>query len=260
MLTESSRTLFRSIFHSALFAAVVAAPLARAQNQDPKAVEVAHRMMKAMGGADAWNNTHFVRFDFRVGQNGEYRVDRAHLWDKWNGRYRLEQKTKEGKMQVVLFNVNDKKGSVYMDGAKLSDADAAEPLTQAYGAFINDMYWLAMPWKWLDQGVHLQYAGEKEQAGEMCDVVELSFANVGLTPGDHYRAFVSKASGLMTHWEYTLQSGNTGSWDWKYADTGGIKLAATHTNAEGMEINMGRVEAMSEADPAYFTDPAKMLR
>lgn len=260
MLTTTSRPLHPLILSLVLFLAILAAPRIHAQNRDPKAVEVANRMMKAMGGADAWNNTPFVRFDFKVGQNGEYRVDRAHLWDKWNGRYRFEQKTKEGKIQVVLFNVNDKKGTVYVDGTKLSETDAAEPLQRAYAAFINDMYWLAMPWKWLDSGVHLKYIGEKEHAGEMCDVVELSFENVGLTPGDRYQGFVSKASGLMTHWEYTLQSGNTGSWEWTYTDTRGIKLAATHTNAEGTEINMGAVAAMAETDQAYFTDPEKMLR
>jgi len=42
-------------------------------------------------------------------------------------------------------------------------------------------------------------------------------------------------------------------------DAGGIKLAQTHTNDEGREINMGKVKVFAEVDSAYFTDPNKML-
>jgi len=37
---------------------------AEGENRDPKAVEVARTMIQAMGGEDAWNAVHFVRFDF----------------------------------------------------------------------------------------------------------------------------------------------------------------------------------------------------
>jgi len=241
---------------------IVAATVAigQAQNRDPKAEELAHAVMKAMGGRDAWNNAKFVRFDFKViGADGVARADRGHLWDKWSGSYRYESKTKEGKSQVVLFNVNDQKGSAYLDGQKLDDAAAAEPIKAAYGAFINDMYWLAMPWKWLDSGVNLKYLGEKQKDGKKYEVVELTFGKVGLTPGDMYHAYVSPESHLMTYWEYTLQSGNKGAWNWEYGDHQGVKLASNHTNAEKMSINMGQVAVLGQVDGSYFTDPAKPL-
>jgi hypothetical protein len=64
----------------------------------------------------------------------------------------------------------------------------------------------------------------------------------------------------MEHWEYTLQSGQKGSWDWEYATTGGIKLAKNHTSADGKSISMGEVEVRDRAEDAFFTDPAKALR
>jgi len=238
---------------------ILAAPLAAQETRAPEAVAVANRMHEAMGGLDNWNNTRYIRFDFRVGPPGDLPPGRAHLWDKWEGRYRLEQTTEDGKTQVTLFNAYDKTGAVYVDGEKLPDADAEPLLDRAHGAFINDTYWLAMPWKWLDPGVNLQSMGKKEYNGKTFDVVELSFHNVGRTPGDRYQAFVAKDTNLMEHWEYTLQSGNEGSWDWQYLDTNGIKLAATHLNAEGREINMGAVKASGEVNEAHFTDPAAML-
>jgi hypothetical protein len=221
--------------------------------------KIAQEMHAAMGGLENWNNTRYVNFKFQVGQDGDWRVSRSHLWDKWEGRYRLESTDNEGVRSVALFNVNTKQGKVYVDGVELPAEEAQERLDRAYGAYINDTYWLAMPWKWLEPGVNLRSVGEATVNGEACDVVELSFDQVGLTPGDVYRAFVSKQSRLMTHWEYTLQSGNEGSWDWIYADTNGLKLAATHKQADGREINMGDPVAGNEVDESLFVDPAKSL-
>ena len=223
------------------------------------AVQVTHEMHDTMGGLDNWNSTRYVNFKFQVGQNGEWRTSRAHLWDKWEGRYRLESTDNEGVHTVTLFNVNNKQGKVYADGEELPAEQAQEQIDAAYRAYINDTYWLAMPWKWLEPGVNLQLLGEQTVNGEACDVVELSFEQVGLTPGDVYKAFVSKASHLMIHWEYRLQSDQEGSWDWIYTTTNGLKLAATHTQPDGREINMGDTVAGNEVDESLFTDPAKTL-
>jgi hypothetical protein len=231
-----------------------------AQSADAKAREIAETMMNTMGGKDAWNRARYVRFDFIVdipSQNAS--TQRFHLWDKHSGRYRIESKDKEGHPVVTLFNAGTREGQVYSDGKKLTGDANASGLKSAYGAFINDMYWLAMPWKWLDAGVNLKYLGRKNRQGRSYDVVELTFGKVGLTPGDRYEAFVSPRSHLMEHWRYVLQSGQKGEWDWEYTATGGIKLASNHTDGSGGSINMGKVEVLTSVDEAVFTDPAKRL-
>lgn len=232
---------------------------AAADHRDPKAVEIATKMMKAMGGQEAWNKARYLRFDFRLMDNGAAKFGRSHLWDKSTGKYRLDSKTKEGKSSVVLMNLADQKGTVFIDGKKLEGAAADKELKDAYGAYINDFYWLAMPWKWMDAGVNLKHAGTKPCKSGTCDVIELTFGKVGLTPGDRYQAFVSPKSGLMEHWEYTLQSGNKGSWDWEYTTTGGIMLASTHTDGKGKALDMGTVKIMDTVDAAVFADPAKTI-
>jgi len=233
-----------------IFLLVCATLFAEGTKQDPKAVEIAQSMMQAMGGQDAWNAARYLRFDFKVGIGGETKADRSHLWDKHTGRYRLEDKNK-----VVLMNLADKQGTVYVDGKKVEASDAAKALKAAYGAYINDFYWLAMPWKWMDSGVNLKYLGRKPQG----DAVVLTFGKVGLTPGDRYQAFVSPKSHLMTHWEYVLQSGDKGSWDWQYGDHGGVKLASTHTSPPDKRIDMGDVRILKDVDSAFFTDPVRKL-
>lgn len=232
-----------------------AAPL----GSDEKARAIAQSMMNAMGGQDAWNHAHYVRYGFRVNAGGKVVVDRSHLWDKYTGRYRLEDKTRQGEPRVTLFNINDQQGSAYVSGKKLEGDAARQAVKDAYAAFINDVYWLAMPWKWMDSGVHLKSLGEKRLGQKNYDVVQLTFDKVGLTPGDRYEAYVSPESHLMEHWEYTLQSGQKGSWDWQYTTTAGVKLAANHTNGEGKSINMGNVSILSSANDALFTDPGTSL-
>jgi hypothetical protein len=157
------------------------------------------------------------------------------------------------------MNMADKQGAAYMDGKKMEGRDTAKAIDSAYSAYINDFYWLAMPWKWMEPGVNLKYIGKKSQGGRSCDVVGLTFQKVGLTPGDRYQAFVSPKSHLMTHWEYTLQSGSKGSWDWQYGDYGGVKLASNHVSPPDKSINMGDVRILKEVDSAFFTDPQRRL-
>lgn len=228
---------------------------------DPKAAEIAQTMMNAMGGQDAWNKARFVRYDFKVDIGGKTVVDRSHLWDKQTGRYRIDDRDKQGRERVALFNAGTRQGEVYVAGKKLEGAAAAAALKDAYATFINDMYWLAMPWKWTDPGVNLKYLGRKPLDGKPFDVVQLSFDKVGLTPGDRYLAYVSPATHLMEHWEYKLQGGQTGSWDWQYTSTGGVKLASNHIAKNGKDsISMGDVQVTAATGEARFTDPARPLR
>ena len=64
---------------------------------DPEAVAVADRVMQALGGEAAWNATRYLRFDFAVDRGGKTVIRRAHAWDKWTGRYRVEGKDKDGR-------------------------------------------------------------------------------------------------------------------------------------------------------------------
>lgn len=250
---------------AALFAGAVQATAA---HRDPQAEKIARTMMEAMGGEEAWKGAPFVRFDFKVTANGKAVADNLHLWDRKGGRYRLERMPKDGKQEVILFNVgtyeSNKEGSAYVNGKKSEGETARKAVDSAYASYINDMWWLAMPWKWFDQGVNLKYLGSRNRGRETDDLVELTFVHVGLTPGDMYHAFVSRRSHLMTHWKYVLQSGNKGSWDWQYGDATfddhKVKLASDHTSSDKKtSINMGRVQILNSVDDAFFTDAGHML-
>jgi len=180
------------------------AVIARAES-DPRAVAIADQVMEAVGGKAAWNATRYLRFDFAVEREGKTVVRRAHTWDKWTGRHRLEAKTKDGDPYVVVMNVNTKEGAAYVKGAPVEGETAKKLLADAYGAWINDTYWLLMPYKMRDPGVSLKLEGEAKEGDTTYDKVLLTFANVGLTPNDRYWAYVNRGTHLMDKWEFVLQ-------------------------------------------------------
>ena len=125
---ETRMVLLGLLLAAGLPAAAADAPPVKA---DPKAAAIADQVMDALGGKKAWDDTHYLRFDFGVEKDGKFQ-GRSHTWDKWTGRYRLEGKTPEGKSTVTLMNVNTKEGSTWVDGKKL------ESSVRAYVEDLND--------------------------------------------------------------------------------------------------------------------------
>jgi len=158
---------------------------------DPKAVQIADEVMKALGGRKAWEQTRYLTWNF-FGR-------RTHVWDKFSGDLRFEN---EG--TVTLMNLNTRKGRVWKEGREIaSPAELEKALYDAESAWINDSYWVFMPYKLKDGGVTLKYVGKgKTEAGASADVLELTFQNVGRTPQNKYHVFVDDQSRLVTQWNY----------------------------------------------------------
>jgi len=221
-----------------------------------------------MGGRDLFDRQRVLTFRFEVVRDDEALSSWSHVWDRTTGDYRLEGVTRDGDPLVALFNVQSREGRVWLQGKEL-DADAAAPyLKFAYARFINDSYWLLMPWKWLDPGVDLAYAGTDTVNGEEVDVVKLSFnAGVGLTSNDVYWAYVSRSSGLMVQWAYLLEDeeGNPGTGDptvYQWVDwepvAAGVKFARRRVRVSEevtMEIRFPLVETSLERDDSLFAPP-----
>jgi hypothetical protein len=143
-----------------------------------------------MGGAEAWNNTRFLQWRM---------FGRNHSWDKWTGDYKYEDDS-----LVVLMNVNTRDGRVWKHGQPIEAPDTASMLMgDVYARWINDSYWLIMPYKLQDPGVRLIYLGARAtEDGREADVLEMTFDNVGLTPENKYHVFVDRESHLVSQWSF----------------------------------------------------------
>jgi hypothetical protein len=239
--------------------AAAGADTAAPKASDPRAVAVADQVLEALGGKSAWDATRYLRFDFAVEVDGKPVMTRSHWWDKYTGRYRLEARTKEGDPYLVLMNLNTKQGSAWLKGRALQADELKSYLDKGYAIWVNDTYWLLMPYKMKDSGVILRLDGEAREGGAAWDKVLLTFDNVGLTPKDRYWAYVNRASHLVDRWEFILQGekGPASRFDWSgWQRYGRIMLSSTRVNAKDKEKILFPVLAVSQSMPdSVFRSP-----
>lgn len=233
---------------------------------DTMADTVAMRVYDAMGGPEAWAAFPYLQYDFAVQREaGRYLVAR-HLWDRQSGNYRLELPRGSDSVHVVLFDIDTREGSAYLNGAPLDSARTDQLVQEGYRRFINDMYWLLAPVKTFDPGVTRTYVADSSTAE--VDVVKLTFGDVGLTPDDQYWLYVDKESNLVQEWAFVLQGNpdappNHFRWT-NYAEystpEGPIQLASQKESVAGPGvIYTDNIETPTEVPDDLFTDPNPRL-
>lgn len=222
-----------------------------------RARQLAEQSLEAMGGQDALAATRYIRFNFFG--------FRSHHWDRHRGDHRLEGKTREGDSYVVLHNINTRRGSAWLNGEAQQGEKLDEWLKNAYSAWVNDTYWLLMPYKLLDPGVHLTYDGEETVDGVVYDKLLLTFEEVGLTPGDRYWAYLNRETGLMDRWAYFLQDWEADreptQWQWTDWDRyGDILLSPRRFNPDNEREALLSDLAVFESLPGdVFTSPDPVI-
>ena len=233
---------------------LAAGPSPAAAHTDDKSTTLAKKTIEAMGGQEAWEATRYLRFTFAG--------VRTHHWDKHQGRHRLEGKTRDGESYVVLSDLGSKEGRAFKDGVELTGDEAAQMLEMAYGAWINDTYWLAMPFKLFDPGVHLEYEGTEDIDGTAYDKVKMTFDDVGLTPKDTYWIYFNPETGLVDRWSYFLQdwpaSRTATVWNWSgWQSFGNLLLAPERTMVgdEDRQLPLADIAVFETLPDTVFESP-----
>ncbi|MEJ1710186.1 hypothetical protein, partial [Escherichia coli] len=83
---------------------------------------------------------------------------------------------------IYLVNITTGEGRVQIKGQELTEPDSLrrQMLERAKNIWINDSYWLVMPFKLKDTGVTLKYLGQDTLRGlPYYNVLQLTFQNVG---------------------------------------------------------------------------------
>ncbi|MCH9646795.1 MAG: hypothetical protein K0U98_01075 [Deltaproteobacteria bacterium] len=224
------------------------------EGPDHRAETLVEKTLQAMGGEEAWDATRFISFSFAG--------FRTHHWDRELNRHRLEGKKRDGDSYVVLLDLETREGSAWLNGEVAQGTAAEELLEMAYGAWINDTYWLVMPYKLRDPGVTLKYE-DKEKLGEVTyDKVRMTFDGVGLTPGDTYWVYFNPETGLVDHWSYILESYEEGRpptfWTWEgWQRFGKVMLPTEHAQAgSDRKLPMQNVAVYDDLPDAVFESPA----
>ena len=223
-------------------------PVLSAPQTDDQARGIAESVLEAMGGRQAWDSTRYVSWSFFG--------FRRHVWDKWTGNIRIQtDESDRGPATLVLMNLNTRQGRVWRAGQELSGDELAEALEGGWRNWVNDSYWMFMPYKLLDPGVNLKYMGEDLMADDRkADILELTFEGVGVTPQNKYLVYVARDSGLVEQWSYfadrdDTEPGFTRPWaDWQRF--GDILLAT----GKGRDADWN-IQVYDELPAELFSDP-----
>jgi hypothetical protein len=173
---------------------------------DPVADALAHRAIEVLAGP-AWEKARYFSFTFKIERTGQSGVAFNEQWDRLTGDYRVSGKDQNGAAFIVVENVKTKAGRAWQNGTEVKEPAALQNLlTIGYRRFINDSYWLLMPLKMFEPGVHRTSMGERTDAcGRTWDVVRVIFdQGVGM-PTDVYWAWINRDSGLIEEWDMKLQ-------------------------------------------------------
>lgn len=217
-----------------------AGPEFNIQDSDSAAIAVADQVMEAMGGRMKWEHTRYFYWDF-FGK-------RQLTWDKLGNKVRIDS---PGDSTVYFVNTIDKTGKVYKNSKEIADPEELGRLLQkGYEMWINDSYWLVMPFKLKDSGVTLNYAREDTtMKGATSHVLQLTFENVGVTPQNKYEVWVDKSDSLIKQWAFykeATQDSASAIWPWdNYKDFNGIKISTDRSDKSGPR-NVEVPESVSE--------------
>ncbi|WP_420147609.1 hypothetical protein [Spirosoma sp.] len=187
---------------------------------DVRAVQIADAVMAAMGGRAAWDETKLIAWNF----DGIRKL----VWDRWSGDVRIDNLHDD---QTVLLNTTNDMGRVFRNGEELTNPDSvAKYVKQGKREWINDAYWLLMPFKLKDAGVALKYLGdEPTQTGKPANTLQMTFKSGNIHAGSKYKVWVDKKTHLITQWAYYAKQSDkepvfTLPWD-NYQPYGNILLS-----------------------------------
>ncbi|SDY16478.1 hypothetical protein [Hymenobacter psychrophilus] len=158
---------------------------------DARALALADQVMEKMGGYAAWQQTRLLGWDFL---DGSYQ-----LWDKQTGDFRWQKDD-----LVALYNLGTKQGQVYRAGQDISASPEGQKLlSRMYPVWVNNSWWLLMPFKLKDSGVTLTYKGPGQlMSGQPAEVLNMTFKNVGVTPDNKYEVLINPQTKLVEEWAY----------------------------------------------------------
>ena len=184
------------------------------------------RIVLERAGKDVWPTVKRLKFTFNVERNGQT-TSVQHDWDLTTG---VDTVTWDGK-------------TVPVDVWRYNEATANEDQKAAFRRWTNDGYWLLMPLKLDDPGVHFTPARVTRDMPPSRANVTMSFDDVGLTPGDEYDLSIDLRRGVVDQWTYRPDAERAVTWRWEdYQDFNGLYLATE------------RVPVSEGAPRIYFTD------
>ena len=218
---------------------------AQQENRDSTAEKIANDVIHAMGGIEQFEETGYIGWQFFE--------SRQIIWDKLHDRVRVDYLKK--KITIIAgLSGNDVK--LFMNGSEIHQPDSLiKYLNKGKLIWMNDSYWLVMPFKLLEPGVNLKYLGIFKTLDSLnAEVIELTFNKVGATPENKYWIYVDPVTHFILQWDY-YDSYNDPQAEFKniwgnYEKYGNIFLS----DDRGTEGKLSDIHVWDELPESIFSD------
>jgi len=217
----------------------------RSDASDPQAIAWADSVMLAMGGRRAWDQTRYLGWNFFG--------SRYLIWDKTDERVRIRSFRDS---TLYLVDLKTGAGEVYRSGERLEDPALRDSLLKrGQSIWINDSYWLFMPYKLKDSGVALTYLGRDTMpGGDSAVLISLDFEGVGDTPQNKYHVYIHPETRRVGAWSFFRRATDSlpaFTLPWKdYRSYEGILLSGKRG-----ERKLSDIQVWEDLPDSVFTSP-----
>jgi len=232
---------------------------------DPKALEIADRVIAAAGGQDKWNAVKQVRWSESIttGEAGKPPITFDEAWDRWNGRHHQRIRAEGGDV-VVMRSLYESSGTAYRQSGSatqtLPRADRDGAMSNARERWEFDTELLLIPFLLEAPGAKLTLVGEVPGEADQppLDDLKVTFDPKDPTRTSTIHAMVNRTTNQIDR----IAIVKAGDPDTKrigykvasWVDAGALKLATVYQNLGlvGEVVTFSKLEAAGDADETLY--------
>ncbi len=163
---------------------------------------IANKLWEAIGGKENWQNARYFMFSCIGGGNPSFtQGERTYLWDKQDGYCRFEGVTLDDESVIALFNIKTNKGTVYMNGEKLSNPKtSADVINEISAEFERDAYLLFLPTVLEGDHVSFTVTGEKLIGSQRFTVIDIKNQKTSFEAAVDGQLYIDAQTGRIEQW------------------------------------------------------------
>jgi hypothetical protein len=230
---------------------------------DPRAVEIADRVIAAVGGRDRWAAAKQIRWsESIVTEAGKPPLKLEQAWDRWNGRHHLRIHTAQGDI-VVMRSLYDGGGSAFAQAGgpmqKLTKEQTEHALRDARLRWEVDSTMLLIAFLLEAPGVKLTFVGQRPGEGgdPPTDEIKVAFDPKDETRRLTYFVLVDRNTNLIARIEI-VKAGDPDTRRVcfrlaRWVEVGGLMLPTVfHNVATGDALNLYTAITVGDPDDRLY--------
>jgi hypothetical protein len=207
---------------------------------DPKALEIADKVLVAAGGAANWEKAKQISWHQIVTTAGKVSANGEHVWDRWNARHRGKLNHTDGSSTIVAYKLyggfamgfQQDKGEREVKH-NLDEAGRTKAVNIAKGVYNIDTAVMTLQFLMLEPGAKLGYVGQaKDEAGkDDYDELKVTFADP-LRADLEFHPIIDRTTNMIQRIE-VIKIGQTQKVGYALKDwttAGGLKFATARIN------------------------------